>query len=162
MKKWFPCPTSWANSLEFHSLTPRARLLLFCLWSRTTTGKVPKDPKAAQLAAGIPDRPKRIGQALEELHAAGFLEDAGEAFFLTQWREISAKFSPSFRQKRANSRRKDRTIPSTSADYSRARAFPPKGEKKEKPENGPNPRGGGSSFSEELDPRVFEVLEGVK
>jgi len=159
VKTWFPVPMSWINSPAWHSLTPRARVLLFLLWAKSETGEVPTDPKAVQVLSGMADRPKRIAEAVEELKAAGFIEREETGFFLASFRTILAKFRHKSGTNLAKNVRKKRTIPETSADLSRARAFPPKGEKKRKDEKGTNPPGGGSSFSSELDPRVLELMK---
>lgn len=162
MSKWIPYPANWINSGHWHTLTPRARVLLFCLWGRSENGEIPTDPKLVQIMAGVPDRPKRITEALEELKAAGFIEDTGSGFFLAQFRQIFAKFRPKSGQNFVNSRRTKQKKSTSSADSSRARTFPPKGEKKRKEEEGQNATPGRSSFSSELDPRVFEIMEGHK
>ena len=157
-KTWIPYPTSWINSIEWHELTPRARVLLFCVWARTKTGEIPSEPKALRILAGLPDRPKRIAEAFAELQKAGFVEQDGTSFFLVQWRQIFAKFRPRNGQKRAKNLHTNQTISKGSANPSRARAFPPKGEKKGKEEEGTNARGDRSSFSSQLDPRIFEIV----
>jgi len=161
-RRWIPYPTSWASSHKWHELTPRARVLLFCVWAKTPDGEVPQNPKAFRILAGVPDRPKRIEQAFQELTQTGFIVQEGPAFFLAQWRQIFAKFGKKRGQSGVNNLRTNRTKTTGSATSSRARAFPPKGGKKEREEEGTNTPGGRSSFSSQLDPRVFDILEANK
>ena len=161
-KRWIPYPSTWASSHTWHELTPRARVLLFCVWAKTPDGEVPENPKAFRILAGVPDRPKRIEQAFAELRDAGFIVQEGSAFFLAQWRQIFAKFGEKRGRGAVNNLRTNQTKTRGSASSSHARALPPLGVKKEKEEEGTNPPGGGSSFSSQLDPRVFDILEANK
>lgn len=138
MKRWVPFPVSWASDVNWHSLTPRARVLLHCGWQRSTDGSLPTDPKALQIMAGVPDRPSRVLAAAEELEAKGFLERAEGRFFLAQWRKIFAKFGAKSGQNSRNSRRKNQEIPHTSAPRSRARTLSLKEIEKERERQTPS------------------------
>ena len=157
MKPWIPCPRNWVNLPEWHALTPRARVLLMCLWYRTLDGRVPEDSKAVQILAGVPDRPKRIATAVQELKDASFIVQELDGFFLAQYRTIFAKFNKNKYQNFAKNKRKNTNITTESSNHSRARALPLKGVKKIKEEKRKNASDVRSSFSSELDPRIFDV-----
>ena len=123
MKRWIPFPASWANDANWHTLTPRARILLHCAWQRSADGTLPTNPKALQIVAGIADRPSRVATAAEELERKGFIEKANGVFFLVQWRTIFAKFGANSGKKVAKNKRTDRAITGSYAHGPRARTL---------------------------------------
>lgn len=139
MKRWIPMPVSWASSLEWLTLTPKARILLHLLWCRTPDGTVPRDPKRAQLLAGVSDKPSRVGTALEELTTKGFLEVTESGFFLAQYRQIFRKFSSNSAQKVGRTLPKKQTRSEGSTSGPRGRVLSLKERETMKEENTQRP-----------------------
>jgi hypothetical protein len=128
-----------------------------CLWYRTADGQIPEDAKAVQILAGVPDRPKRIETAVQELKDASFIVQENDGFFLAQYRTIFAKFNHNKYKNFAKNKRTNVNKTTESNNSSRARALPLKEVKKVKEEKRMNASDVRSSFSSELDPRVFDV-----
>lgn len=121
---WIPFPIAWFSDVEFMTLKPTTKNILIQLWYRASqngSGNVPKCPKKAQVMSGLPVKPVRVAEALEELLKAGLIEDHREVFFLTHYGQIFRQNSAKKAQKRKKISHRPPKKSTGSAPPSRAR-----------------------------------------
>ena len=156
--EWVKIPKAWFFSLKYRSLKPKDLEFLQLVWVRTENGEVPKNPKEAQILAGVNSKPSRIAESLKTLNELGFLEDGGNVFFLAQWRQIFPKPSASYGKGGRKIRRVNQSNPQGYTDPSRARALSLS--ERENIESEKTPLGGCfDSEKETIDDRALEVLK---
>ena len=115
--QWRPVPCEWMRSVAWHSLSAKARDLLFRLWMGSEDGLVVvpmverggelrPDYRPIKVLAVTDEKPSRLASHLSELVEAGFLlerlpEGKTQRYELNHWRSIV----PRWRGKRpANAR----------------------------------------------------------